>query len=157
MEALPAPEPTPITPAVEPPLPEVPNRWVFQAYDFSSLDSVATYVLPLNPSQVDRGFGEFALVAEPTTVSNGRVILWEGAPKPVLWTWTGRLLSEDDVVEMQRWGTTGQRIWVTDDFGERYLVKVTSYEATRVRDKDRRWHHEYTMTAAVLAGRGVAV
>lgn len=156
VEALPAPEPEPLKPHVEPPMPVAVNRWVFQAYDFSTLDSVDTYVLPINPSQVERGFGDYTLAAEPTVVSNGRVILWEGAPKPVLWNWTGRLLTEGDVYEMARWGVTGQRVWVTDDLGDRYLMKVVSYEPTRVRDVDRRWHHEYTMVAAVLAGPGVA-
>lgn len=142
---------------VEPPMPNQPSRWVFQAYDFSSLASVDTYVLPLNPSSMRRGFGSENITDEPTTVSNGKVISWEGAPLPPQWTFTGNVLTKDAHRQMARWGRTGQRFYITDHFGHRYLVKVQEYKVTRVRDVHRPWNHSYEMTCSVLRGTGVLV
>lgn len=128
------------------------NRWAFQAYDYGAVDSRTTYIFPVNPDSIDMAYGDFPLTDEPTVVSNGQVITWEGAPKPVLWRWTGRLLTEPDVREMRAWGVTGQRIWLTDHFQRRYLIKVADYTVTRVRDVERNWHHEYQMSAWVLRG-----
>lgn len=139
----------------EPPIPVAPGRWVFQAYDFSDPDAVDTYVLSNNPSQMDRSFGGHAITDEPTTVSNGKTISWEGAPKPPLWTFTGNILNEPDYRALLRWGQTGQRFYITDHFGQRYLVKCVMFEVTRRRDLQRPWNHTYSMQVQVLRGAGV--
>lgn len=144
----------PVT-GTEPPLPDAPNRWVFQAYDFSNVSTVDTYVLPTNPKRMSRSFGGVVFTDEPTTVSNGNVITWEGAPKPPTWIFEGNVLSQADYRAMVHWGKTGQRFYVTDHFGHRYLVKVTEFKTQRVRDLNRPWHHTYTMTVSVLRGTGV--
>lgn len=138
-----------------PPVPVEPNRWVFQAYDFSSLAAVDTYILALNPARMRRSFGGVAIESEPTTVSNGNVISWEGVSQPPLWTFEGVVLTKIDHDEMLRWGKTAQRFYVTDHFGHRYLVKVVEFGMERVRDKDRPWHHTYSMSVNVLQGTGV--
>lgn len=139
----------------EPPIPAAPGRWVFQAYDFSDPAGVETYVLGNNPSQMDRSFGLHAITDQATTVSNGKTISWEGAPKPPLWTFSGSVLNEHDYRAMLRWGQTGQRFYITDHFGQRYLVKCVVFEVTRRRDIQRPWHHTYSMQVQVLRGAGV--
>lgn len=146
-----------ITPTTgsEPPIPVFPNRWVFQAYDFSDPESVDTYVLTVNPTSMKRVFGSQNITDEPTVLSEGKIISWEGAPKPPRWDFSGHILTEADYREFLKWGTTGQRFYVTDHFGVRYLVKVQSFDVTRVRDNARPYHHTYQMSVSVLSGTGV--
>lgn len=136
-------------------VPTLVNHWVFQAYDFSSLDSVDSYEFPVNPDQVQMTLGGIVINSEPTTVSSGEVISWEGAPAVQQMTWGGRILSEEQHDALYDWGVTGQRVYITDHLHRRYLVKIVSLDVTRVRDVNRPWHHEYTFTASLLAGPGV--
>lgn len=148
--------PTPVV-AQEPPLVVQPNKWVFQAYDFSDINAVDTYVLPINPSTLSRSFGGITYTDEATTVSNGKIISWEGVRTPPTWIFEGSVLDKAAFREMTKWGQTGQRFYVTDHYGDRYLVKCISYVPARVRDLDRPWNHRYTMTVSVLKGVGVFV
>jgi hypothetical protein len=138
-----------------PPMPDQPDRWVFQAYDFSDVNAVDTYVLPTNPSRMRRSFGNIVIDSEPTTVSNGKVISWEGAPVPPRWSFEGSVLTKDAYRQIVRWGQTSQRFYITDHLGHRYLVKVITFDAQRVRDMNRPWNHTYSMEVAVLQGTGV--
>lgn len=147
--------PTPQTPPAPPDAPI--DYWVFQAYDFSSLDNVETYTLPVNPKEYEPSYGGFAISSEPTTVSSGTVVSWEGVAPPETMRWSGRILTKEDHAAMLKVGVTGQRIWVTDHFRRRFLVKIASFTPQRVRDRARPWHHEYEMTAWVLQGEGVLV
>lgn len=139
----------------EPPIPNNPNRWVFQDYNFTDVNNVDTYVLPVNPSRMQRSFGNVNVTDEPTTVSNGRIISWEGMPKPPTWTFEGSVLTQTDFRQMTKWGITGKRMYVTDHYGHRYLVKVIEFDAKRVRDVQRPWNHTYRMRVSVLRGTGV--
>jgi hypothetical protein len=145
------------TPLVPPPITTVVpvNHWVFQAYDFSSLSSVDTDTFQVNPDSVTQKFGDVQINAEATTVSNGQVITWEGSAQPPQWSWSGRVLNEEQYNALVTWGTTRQRVYLTDHFRRRFLVKVLSVEFDRVRDAQRQWHMKYQMTAAVLSGEGI--
>lgn len=152
------PLPPPQIPPMPPAPPELPvNYWVFQAYDFSDLASVDTYTFEINPDKADQSFGEYAINSEPTTVNTGLVVSWEGAPVPNQWHWSGRVLNKEQYDAIVAWGLTGQRVWVTDHFHRRYLLKIASLSMTRVKDIDRQWHHKYEVTAWCLAGDGVAL
>lgn len=144
----------PVTGAV-PAMPNYPNRWVFQAYDLTALGAVDTYVLPVNPSAMKRTFGSQNITDEATTLSSGNIISWEGALKAPTWIFSGHILTEAAYREFLKWGVTGQRFYVTDHFGQRYLVKVQSFEPKRVRDLARPFHHTYEMNVSVLNGTGV--
>lgn len=152
----------PADPVVTPVVPPQPpgqvgvNKWVFQAYDFSDRNSVETYTFAVNPDSVKQGFGEFSVNTEATVVSNGQVIAWEGSQQPVEWTWSGRVLDEAQYRAMERWGTTRQRVYVTDHFLRRFLVKIERVRMSPVRDRTRPWHHTYEMTASVLSGEGIS-
>ena len=146
----------PATPVEQvPPLVVAPGRWVFQAYDFNDINAVRTYMMVTNPTSMRRSFGNAAITSEPTTVSNGRIISWEGASKPPTWSFSGHVLTLSEHQNLMLWGQTGQRFYITDHFSQRYLVKVTRYEVERVRDLQRPWHHTYQMDVAVLGGVGV--
>lgn len=140
---------------VVPPAPNVLNRWVFQAYDFSDPAlGENTYVLPVNPSAMELPLGDTEFTDEATTVSNGKIITWEGAPRPVLWSLDGRVFTENDYRQMVKWAKTKQRFYVTDHLARRYLVKAVEIDFQRVRDKDRDFHHRYSLKLAILAGPG---
>lgn len=146
---------TPVTGTEPPLLTGLNGRWAFQAYDFSDINSVDTYVLIQNPSRMRRSFGGVTIESEPTTVSNGKVISWEGVAKPPLWTFEGTVLAKSEHDAILKWGTTKQRFYVTDHFGHRYLVKSVEFSMQRVRDINRPWHHTYSMSVNVLQGTGV--
>jgi hypothetical protein len=132
------------------------NKWVFQAYDFSSLTSVDTYTFVVNPDSVKQQYGGAIISSEATTVSNGQVIMWEGSAQPVEWTWSGRVLDQAQYLALEAWGTTRQRVYVTDHFRRRFLIKIESVSFQPVRDRTRPWHHTYSMTASVLSGDGIS-
>jgi hypothetical protein len=146
------------TPQVPPMPPEAPvNHWVFQGADFSNNNAVAVYTLPVNPSAVQMSFGEFVIDHEATTVSNGRLVAWEGAPAPNIWRWNGFVLDKQQHDALMAIGTTGQRLWLTDHLRRRYLVKIATCSLQRKRDIERPWLHTYEMTAWILSGEGVVV
>ena len=137
--------------AVTPPAVVAPGRWVFQSYDRDEFGRVTSLVLPINPGSVVRQFGNININSE-ASVFGGTIASWEGAAQPTSWNWTGRLLTQEQYRAMAFWGRSTQRIYLTDHLGDRYLVKVSQYQTTRVRDIARPWHHTYTMTVAVLTG-----
>lgn len=144
----PAPTPTPVVVVPPPVRPAGVNLWVFQGFD-----GVASYTLPRNPERSTRTYGDFVFSAEPTVVSEGRLIEWEGATKPTPWRFTGRVLSQQEHDDMVSWCSRG-RVYLTDHHGRRFLV-LPALTMTRVRDRERPWHHTYAVTADVLAGDGV--
>jgi len=152
-----APAPVGAAGTVPPLPPQAPvNHWTFQAYDFSSLANVDTYVLPVNPSKVDQSFGEQVLESEVTVVSSGLVFTWEGEGQPPLWRWEGVVLTNPDYLNALKLGVTGQRVYLTDHFRRRYLMKIASFTFQRVRDRARPWHHTYEATGWLLSD-GVVV
>ena len=147
-----------VTPQV-PPMPEATpvNHWVFQGADFSNNNAVAVYTLPVNPAMLEMSYGEFVVDHEATTVSNGRLVAWEGAPAPNVWRWAGHVLDKSQHDSLLAIGTTGQRLWLTDHHRRRYLVKIATCSMQRKRDIERPWLHTYEMTAWILSGEGVVV
>lgn len=144
-----APAPAPVVFSYTPPAVVVNvDRWFFQAYDGSS-----SYVFPRNPDRSTRTYGDFTFTAEPTVVSNGLVVEWEGATKPPPWAFVGRVFTQAEHDALVSWCTRG-RVYLTDHFGRRFLVQP-QLTTTRVRDRERPWHHTYQATCDVLAGTGV--
>lgn len=131
------------------------NRWAFQAYDFSDLANVDTYVFTINPSTVSRSFGVITTTTQQVASTDGAVVTWEGAPVPQVWSWSGTVLEKADHDQLVRWSQTGQRVWLTDHFQRRYLVKMEGLTMTPVRDPQHPWHHEYQMSAVALSGVGI--
>ena len=137
-----------------PPLVVTP-KWVFQGANVDSQGNFPTYTFAHNPARQTEIFGEAALATEHTTGEDGKVVTWEGAPRAATWSFTGRTLTKYDHDALLYFFQLNGRIWLTDDIGRRFLIKILTYLPTRKRDRDREWHHEYVMTIAVLQGPGV--
>lgn len=127
------------------------QRWTFQAYNFSDVNAVATYTLPYNPVKISQNFGEIKITSVPTTVVNGLSLSWEGNPVPTTWSWEGQVLTKADHDALVFWAGRNDRVWLTDEFLRRFLLKIESLSMIRRRDPDRPWHHKYVMTASYLA------
>lgn len=133
------------------------QRWTFQAYNFSSVLAVPTYTFAINPTSLQQVFGEPRITSLPSTVINGMTFSWEGSPQALTWTAEGRTLTQADHDALVFWSQRNDRVWLTDEFLRRFLIKVDTLKMTRIRDVDRPWHHIYTMTFTVLAGAGVLI
>lgn len=126
------------------------KHWVFQSYAGSD-----SYIFAINPSSSRMSFGDINLTHEHTTANSGQVVSWEGAPRPTKWSFSGTVLTEAHYRAMESWCRRNERVYITDHFARRYLVRFEEFNFSPVRDVERKWHHTYEATVTVLSGTGV--
>lgn len=111
-----------------------------------------TYVFPLNPNEMTSPFGERNIQARGTTSPLGQPLFFEGAQSPTQWTFSGNCPTALQYEALRSWvyDRTGRRLQVVDHFGRVIDVVLRSFDAKPRRDKNRYWHHTYTLTCHVI-------
>jgi hypothetical protein len=127
------------------------GRWTFQAYNWVDPLAIPTYQFAMNPSKITESYGDVSLTSERTTAANGITVLWEGVVRPSQWSWSGRVFTKYDHDALVWWNAYNGRVWLTDEYGRSFLIKIESLDMKRKRNIDQAWDHEYTMVASVLA------
>lgn len=135
----------PPTPPTPPPVVSgAVGRWQFQ-------DPVTgeTWEFPINPSSTDSVTLPRTLTNHWTVAPNGQPIVFEGGRRARAWTAKGDLFYLTDINALRGWQRP-YRIYVTDDFGRSFVIKVRRVATTPVRDVEYPEHHTYTVTALLF-------
>lgn len=126
------------------------GTWRFTASTWTDSSAIPTYEFASNPEQISEDRGELNLTVTPTTAPLGTMVVWEGAPRPGNWTFTGRVFTKFDHDALVWWAAYNGRVWLYDEFGRRTLIKIDSVKFTRKRNISAQWDQEYTMAVTVL-------
>lgn len=140
-------DPAPPPPAEQPP--ETVTRWVF-----SDPTDDTTWTFPVNPKSADSPLLGRTLTAEVTTAVDGQPVIFEGGRRAKRWTVTGQLLTQADVDELREWKKP-YLVYLIDDLGRAFVVKVLGVAATAVRDARFPELHDVKLTC-LLYGRAAA-
>ncbi len=118
------------------------QRWQF--YDPVELE---VWTVPINPSKVS----EPSLkknVAQQSTLAGPPMIVGGGRPIPEF-KFEGTTLTNDHHLAFVRWWEKGNKVRITDDFGNQWWVYITEYTPERVRSH-RHEKRTFTMTCMVV-------
>lgn len=137
------------TPPTPPPPPTIVSgaagRWRFQ-------DPVTaeTWDFPINPSSEDSPVRPRTLTSHWTTaMEDGQPIVFEGGRRARSWTIKGDVFTLADLNAVRGWRRP-YRVYVTDDLGRTFVVKVRRVATQPVRDVQYPEHHTYTLTAMLF-------
>lgn len=110
------------------------------------------WVFPINPAQADSVLKPRNFTVEHTAAVNGNYLLFEGGRIAKPWTCRGELLHMDDVDALRSWHGRPYKVYLGDDLGRLFLVKILGVQTTPVRDT--RWpdHQSYVITC-LMYGR----
>lgn len=135
----------PPTPPTPPPVVSgAVGRWRFQ-------DPVTgeTWDFPVNPSATDSVTLPRTLTNHWTVAPDGQPIVFEGGRRARAWTAKGDLFYLADLNALRGWRRP-YRIYVTDDFGRSFVIKIRRVATTPVRDVEYPEHHTYAVTALLF-------
>lgn len=133
--------PEPPAPPVLSPVPAPVPRWRLQ----DPTDGT-TFEFVINPRTVDSMQLARQLTPSTTTAVHGQAIVFEGGRRARRWSMSGTVLTLADLDALKAW-VKPYRLYVTDDLGRHFIVKVLGVKGTPVRDADNPGHHSYVLTA----------
>lgn len=143
-----APATTPSTPPNEnidpvPPTPVTPpaTRWMLE----DPTDGT-TLTFVLNPTGADSTNLARLITAHNTTAIDGQPILFEGARQAKTWKFTGTVQTLTDRQALESWVAKPYRVYISDDFGVTYIIKLVNVTMTPVRDINEVGNHKYEAT-----------
>lgn len=113
-----------------------------------------TYVPPWGPESYTSPFRERVLTDQSTTSRRGKILTWEGEPRPMDWRAQGRVLEQAHYEALQAWAAKPNRIVITDQHGRQWVAYLMSFAPTPRRAFQYHWSHEYTLRG-VIFGRYV--
>lgn len=105
-----------------------------------------TFEFPVNPRTADSVILPRALSVERTTHPDGQAIVFEGARKAKTWTMTGELLAYEDVQSLREWPAKRYKVYLSDDLGRTFVVRVLTVKPTWKRSARFPEMHTYTLT-----------
>lgn len=120
-------------------------RWTFE-------DPVAAETWTFNINPREGGSPSYAKTVgyQNTTAPGGRVLIYEGQDQVQTLEWSGAILEQEHYDKYVEWWRKRRQIKLTDDLGRQYWIYITSFKPARKRSRDRRWRHDYTVSATIL-------
>jgi hypothetical protein len=144
------------------------KKWVFfDPYDPNPATN--RWVVPINPNEMTSPFPQRQVTSRFTTAIDGRVLLFEGSPKPADWTFKGAIFNASHYDLLRSWVyDRRRRIIITDHFGRDIACVLQNFNPTPKRavtgsqggenGRGMYWRHDYEVTALVIAvGRPTVV
>jgi hypothetical protein len=126
------------------------QRWQF--HDPSDPDPVTnTWTVPINPREMSSVFPTRAFTQKHSTAVDGQLLLFEGPPAPVDFTFAGAILDANHYDMLRSW--TYERhtaIEIRDHFGRTLLVVMTKFDVKPKNARGVYWRHEYSIEALLL-------
>lgn len=130
------------------------RRWVLQDLMPGGLGS---YVMPLNPTEMDNPSYERVLSTRHTTaVNEGTVHVSEGAVRPLEWSFKGYCPTEEMAETLRAYAELKRRFYIHDHRGRAWIVVVTGAEIVpRLQQRNiygdlTDWVHDYTISAVIF-------
>lgn len=112
---------------------------------------MAEILLEINPSSMEEIARVKTLKYANTTGPNGQTVLVEGADQQKTITWTGHIMTEEQLDTLSAIFELRETSTFTDDLGRQYEVYITDFTPKRVYSPFDPWHHTYTMGMIVLS------
>lgn len=130
------------------------RRWVLQDLMPEGLGS---YVMPLNPTEMDNPAYERVLTAVHTTaVNEGQFHVSEGGVRPLEWSFKGYCPTQEMAETLRAYAELKRRFYIHDHRGRAWIVVVTSAEIIprlqqrNIYDDLTDWVHDYTVNAVIF-------
>jgi hypothetical protein len=126
-------------------------RWQFR--DPNDTDSTTnTWVVPINPREMSSVWPARTFTQKHTTSVTGQLLLFEGPPSPVNFTFSGAILDADHYDLLRSWVYDRRTaVEITDHYGRVLTVILTQFDAKPKNARGNYWRHEYTVTGMLLS------
>lgn len=118
---------------------------------------LGTYILPVNPAEMDNPAFERALSTRHPTAKNGQWHIYEGAPTPLDWSFQGYCPTQEMHDKLHAFGSLNRRFYLIDHRERVWIVSFSQVDAVaRLRENDiygqeSDWVHDYTVTAQIYS------
>lgn len=119
-----------------------PNRWQFA-------DRREIWPFEINPSSLNANF--YKKASSVTSTDLGTLVAGGRRVQPEM-TFSGTILSQYMLDQLDHWFEKGQTINLVDDLRRVYTVYITEFSATRVRNATNDWKHTFECRVLVLDG-----
>lgn len=120
-------------------------------WHFHDPNTGENYEPPIGPDRMTSPLPVRAVDAVSTTSRQGTIVVWEGAPEPAQWAFSGRLLSQVHYEALQAWYAKPNRVIISDHLARQWVCYITDFDAEPQRALHLPWSHRYTMRATVFA------
>lgn len=111
---------------------------------------VTTYTMQINPREGGTPTRKKNFAYQNTSAPDGKTIMFEGRDDPQTLEWTGVILLEQHLYDLETWFLKRRQVQLTDDLGRQYWIYITEYTPKRIRAHTYPWKHEYSMKATIL-------
>ena len=115
--------------------------WIFT-------DNLGSYELEVNPNEASvptkkRNFAYQATCA-------GQQVIYEGRQSPGDFSFSGVILSEEQLTKFEEWFAKRKQIRIADDLDNKYWVYLKSFSPKRVKHREYPFFFEYSASAVTL-------
>lgn len=134
--------------------PERGSKWVIQDA-YTGPGGLGSYVLPVGPSSMTAPHYEHSFNSRQVKSPNGQFHIFQGAPPPKEWSFSGYADSEEMVETLWAFRELNRRVYVIDHHGRAWKVAITNFDAKpRLRHfyngDVSDWGSDWEMTVTVL-------
>lgn len=109
--------------------------------------TVETYTMQVNPREGGTPNRKKNVQWTNTTAQAGKTLIYEGRDEARTFEWTGVILTEQHLMDLEAWFLKRRQVQLTDDLGRQYWIYIIDYTPTRRRSALHPWKHDYTMRA----------
>lgn len=120
-------------------------RWTL----YDPIDTT-TYTMQVNPKEGGSPGRKKNVGYSNTSAPDGKTIMFEGRDDPQTLEWSGTILTEQHLNDLETWFLKRRQVQLTDDLGRQYWIYITEYTPKRERAVHSPWKHSYTMKANIL-------
>lgn len=121
------------------------TRW--KLYD--AVDDLE-FTFTLNPREGGTPQSRKTVNYQNTAAPGGNTLIYEGRDEVQTLEWSGIILEESHLNQLQSWFEIRRQLLLTDDLGREFWIYITSFTPQRIRTINRPWRHDYTMSAIIL-------
>lgn len=120
------------------------------AWNFFDPATLVTYTFTVNPNEGGTPTYKKNLTSTPTAAPGGVTLRFEGADEPLMFSWSGFVLTKEQLDAYIEWFNKRRQIRLTDDLGRVHYIYITKFTPKRERAFHSPWKFSYTCEAVAL-------
>lgn len=108
------------------------------------------YVFEINPNDGGSPSRKKSVTYQNTAAPGGRTLVFEGRDETQAMSFSGVLLSREQLAALERWFDKRHQILVTDDLERQFWIYITAFTPKRERAVSHPWKHTYQVEAVIV-------
>lgn len=124
------------------------TKWILQ----DKAPGGETYVFDLNPARMTSPFAPKMITPETTTAPDGQPVLWQGADRPHLWQFEGKIRLQSQYDAFVRFLELQRKFYLIDHRNRAWVVTFEEFSPEHIGRNNELNNYRYSMSAYVYAG-----